>query len=272
MPEARVRQKTHKFGPNQHCSHPPARRASTRAAPRPLPGGSRRRELGGLGARMGGFSLGTCLSPPKIPIPIHVSHPHPCAAERAAAPPRVRRARCAWGSPKPSQKNAAHPPPGTKTHGDGGGGGAASTTASFKRGCFLGQTGRKWAGILQGGAKGTGRGDIPHGAHPGRSVCPQRPCVVALGRGAPPFFHLTPLWGFLRGEEDPCPGAWPLLPLPQHPADGAVYCSGPLAKQREERREGQKFPQTADSPGEPARSGTRCQRSCWLQAGLGNQP
>lgn len=133
MPEARVRRKTHKFGPNQHRSHPPARRANTRAAPRPLPGGSRRGEPGGFGGKDGCSASGP-VSPPQIPIPIHVSHPHPCAAERAAAPPRVRQASCAWGEPQTEPKPLPTPPPETKTHGDGGvvgvGGGAAGTTAS----------------------------------------------------------------------------------------------------------------------------------------------
>lgn len=174
----------------------------------------------------------------------------------------------AWGDPRGSchsRSQAAVPPPQ----------GTESTAAVFGGtvpGLLFGTTWKRAGWHPTGDAKGMGRGDIPCGTRPGRSVCPQRPCAVALGTGASPFFHLTPLWGLLRGGEDPCLGAWPLLPLPQHPADGAGYCSGPLAKQREERREGKKFPQTADSPGEPARSGTRCQRSCWLEAGLGNQP
>lgn len=209
-------------------------------------------------------------SPSTSPIPIRAQpserQHHLVSAGRGAR----------GGAPNRAKKTLPTPPRGPKPTGMGVSlglvGGLPAPQPHSRGAAFWDKLEENGLASYRGVQRGRGGGDIPHGARPGRSVCPQRPCVVALGRGAPPFFHLTPLWGFLRGEEDPCPGAWPLLPLPQHPADGAVYCSGPLAKQREERREGQKFPQTADSPGEPARSGTRCQRSCWLQAGLETQP
>lgn len=217
MPEARVRQKTHKFGPNQHRSHPLARRASTRAAPRPLPGGSRRCEPGGLGQEWGGSASGPVSPPPKSqspstsPIPIRAQpserQHHLVSAGRGAR----------GGAPNRAKKTLPTPPGDQNPRGWGwcwGWWGGCQHHSLSQEGLLFGTTWKKMGWHPTGGCKGDGEGGHPSwGTSWTQRLSPKTLCGGPR-EGSTPFFPPDPAAGAPPWGGGPLPGC---LPTPASP-------------------------------------------------------